>query len=287
MRRRRPCRARRRAGVGRRARRRSTGSTSRAGRSSASMTTDSSSEWPTPLRVGSLAPAQSGGFIAGTDDGIAIDRPRCRTGSRSSRNPEERPSRQSLQRRQGRPPRPLLGRDDGRSRAGGDAARSTASSRTWACAAIDGGYKVTNGPAFSPSGDIMYHNDSARQVTYASTSTPPARPANRRVFLQFGAGDGYPDGMTVDAEGCLWIAFWDGWCVRRFSPTGELARRRSRCRSRGRPAARSAGRPRPALRHLGEHRPRRKRACRCNQMPGGCLWSLRECGGLPDVPFAG
>jgi sugar lactone lactonase YvrE len=27
--------------------------------------------------------------------------------------------------------------------------------------------------------------------------------------------------MTVDAEGCLWIAFWDGWCIRRFSPGGE------------------------------------------------------------------
>jgi sugar lactone lactonase YvrE len=27
--------------------------------------------------------------------------------------------------------------------------------------------------------------------------------------------------MTVDAEGCLWIAFWDGWCLRRLSPRGE------------------------------------------------------------------
>jgi sugar lactone lactonase YvrE len=27
--------------------------------------------------------------------------------------------------------------------------------------------------------------------------------------------------MTVDAEGCLWIAFWDGWCLRRLSPSGE------------------------------------------------------------------
>ena len=27
--------------------------------------------------------------------------------------------------------------------------------------------------------------------------------------------------MTVDAEDCLWIAFWDGWCLRRFSPAGE------------------------------------------------------------------
>ena len=36
-----------------------------------------------------------------------------------------------------------------------------------ACAKVDTGYRVTNGPAFSPVGDTMYHNDSARQVTYA------------------------------------------------------------------------------------------------------------------------
>ena len=42
-----------------------------------------------------------------------------------------------------------------------------------------------------------------------------------RVFQQFAAGDGSPDGMTVDSEGCLWMCFWDGGCVRRFSPEGE------------------------------------------------------------------
>jgi sugar lactone lactonase YvrE len=86
---------------------------------------------------------------------------------------------------------------------------------------IDDGYKVTNGPAFSPLGDLMYHNDSARQVTYVFDLDRDGTPSNRRVFLQFGEGDGYPDGMTVDSEGHLWIAFWDGWCVRRFSPGGE------------------------------------------------------------------
>ena len=86
---------------------------------------------------------------------------------------------------------------------------------------VDTGYKVTNGPAFSPSGDIMYHNDSARQVTYAFDLDADGNASNRRQFAQYGEGDGYPDGMTVDAEGCLWIAFWDGWCVRRYSPGGE------------------------------------------------------------------
>ena len=80
---------------------------------------------------------------------------------------------------------------------------------------------MTNGPAFSPAGDIMYHNDSARQVTYAFDVDELGTASNKRTFLQFSKGDGYPDGMTVDSEGCLWIAFWDGGCVRRFSPAGE------------------------------------------------------------------
>ena len=87
--------------------------------------------------------------------------------------------------------------------------------------AIDTGYKVTNGPAFSPAGDILYHNDSARQVTYVFDLDGAGNARNRRVFATYGEGDGYPDGMTVDAEGCLWVALWEGWCVRRFSPDGE------------------------------------------------------------------
>ena len=86
---------------------------------------------------------------------------------------------------------------------------------------VDGGYRVTNGPAFSLDGRTMYHTDSAGQRVYAFDLDSDGTASNRRTFLQFGEGDGYPDGMTVDSEDCLWIAFWDGWCVRRFSPTGE------------------------------------------------------------------
>jgi xylono-1,5-lactonase len=86
---------------------------------------------------------------------------------------------------------------------------------------IDTGYRVTNGPAFSADGRIMYHSDSALQRIYAFDLSDTGAASNRRTFVQFGDGDGYPDGMTVDAEDCLWVAFWDGWCVRRLAPSGE------------------------------------------------------------------
>ncbi|MGZ8281394.1 MAG: SMP-30/gluconolactonase/LRE family protein [Allosphingosinicella sp.] len=86
---------------------------------------------------------------------------------------------------------------------------------------IDSGYRVTNGPAFSLDGRTMYHTDSALQTVYAFDLADDGSASNRRVFARFGKGDGYPDGMTVDADDCLWIAFWDGWRVRRLSPAGE------------------------------------------------------------------
>lgn len=87
---------------------------------------------------------------------------------------------------------------------------------------IDTGYRVTNGPAFSVDGWTMYHTDSAMQHVYRFAIDAHGNATGREIFLQFEPDDGYPDGMTIDAEDCLWIAFWDGWCIRRFSPDGDL-----------------------------------------------------------------
>lgn len=86
---------------------------------------------------------------------------------------------------------------------------------------VDGPYRIPNGPAFSPDGGVMYHTDTVLQTVYAFDVAADGSLAARREHLRFGPGEGYPDGMTVDAEGCLWIAFWDGWCLRRFAPSGE------------------------------------------------------------------
>jgi xylono-1,5-lactonase len=87
---------------------------------------------------------------------------------------------------------------------------------------VDSGYRVTNGPAFSPDGRTMYHADSAIQRIYAFDLSTDGVATNRRLFAQFEEAQGYPDGMTVDVEGSLWVAFWAGWCVRRISPAGEI-----------------------------------------------------------------
>ncbi|MCH8489543.1 MAG: SMP-30/gluconolactonase/LRE family protein [Oceanicaulis sp.] len=91
---------------------------------------------------------------------------------------------------------------------------------------LETGYRVTNGPAFDAARGRVYLTDSARQTVFAADlSDGGAGFSNKRVFVQFGEGDGYPDGMETDADGCLWIAFWDGWRIDRYDPDGALMAR--------------------------------------------------------------
>ena len=87
---------------------------------------------------------------------------------------------------------------------------------------LDGGYVITNGPAFSPDGRVFYHTDTLEGLVYAFDHTAPGKLSGKRVFVRIDAAEGYPDGTTVDAEGCVWVALWAGWGVRRYSPAGEL-----------------------------------------------------------------
>ena len=48
---------------------------------------------------------------------------------------------------------------------------------------------------------------------------------NRRVLATVAAEEGAPDGLCIDAEGFVWVAHWDGWCVSRFDPAGRRERK--------------------------------------------------------------
>lgn len=86
----------------------------------------------------------------------------------------------------------------------------------------DEGYVVSNGPAFSPDGRTLYHTSSATREIFAFDLAADGTLSNKRLFVRFREEDGYPDGMTTDAEGGLWVAHWSGWRVSRFHPNGAL-----------------------------------------------------------------
>lgn len=84
----------------------------------------------------------------------------------------------------------------------------------------DTGYIVTNGPAISPDGRLLYHTDSITRVVYAFDLSISGTLSNKRPFVQFPEGL-YPDGMAVDQAGNLWIALFNGWRVELYSPEGK------------------------------------------------------------------
>lgn len=82
---------------------------------------------------------------------------------------------------------------------------------------------ITNGPAVSPDGSVLYHVDTVdRTIWRFRIDAQTTELRDGRVFAQIGADDGYPDGVSVDAEGCVWVGLWEGWAVRRYSAEGQL-----------------------------------------------------------------
>ena len=88
----------------------------------------------------------------------------------------------------------------------------------------DRDYVISNGPAFSPDGHVLYHTDTLQRNIYAFDVGVDGQLSGKRIHIHIEDGAGWPDGSTVDAEGCLWVALWDGSCVRRYSPAGALLR---------------------------------------------------------------
>jgi sugar lactone lactonase YvrE len=88
--------------------------------------------------------------------------------------------------------------------------------------AVDRDIICCNGPAFSPDGRTAYFSDSyIQQVVRYDIDPATGEVGPRRPFVQIAEAEIYPDGMTVDAEGGVWVAHWDGWRIVRYMPDGK------------------------------------------------------------------
>lgn len=85
---------------------------------------------------------------------------------------------------------------------------------------------ISNGLGFTPDRRHLYYTDStARTITRFDYDQASGAIGNRRLFVRTPDDQGVPDGMTVDAQGDVWSARWDGGCLVRYAPDGaEVAR---------------------------------------------------------------
>lgn len=81
----------------------------------------------------------------------------------------------------------------------------------------------SNGLAWSASGEQMYYVDTGkRTLDRMAYDLEQGTVADRRTIVEFGPGEGVPDGMTIDSDGLLWVALWGGSRVRRYTGDGRL-----------------------------------------------------------------
>jgi sugar lactone lactonase YvrE len=85
------------------------------------------------------------------------------------------------------------------------------------------GISVSNGIGWSPAGEVMYYVDTGTPAIDAfSYDERTGEASERRRLTDTDPAWGAPDGLTMDAEGGIWVAFWGGGAVRRFGPSGAL-----------------------------------------------------------------
>ena len=85
------------------------------------------------------------------------------------------------------------------------------------------GVSVSNGLCWSPDGSRAFYVDTPTHRIDAFCWDPIHGLRDRRTFVRIDPELGSPDGLTVDAEGGVWVALWGGGAVHRYTPGGTLS----------------------------------------------------------------
>ncbi len=85
------------------------------------------------------------------------------------------------------------------------------------------GLTISNGLCWNADGSRVYFNDTDTYAVSVFDWTPEEGLTNRRVFVDLRPEELRPDGLTIDAEGGVWIGLSNGGAVRRYDATGVLS----------------------------------------------------------------
>jgi sugar lactone lactonase YvrE len=182
--------------------------------------TDERSSWTAPEQVGFVFPAERGGFVAGLQSGLFHFDEKTGVFDLIVEVEPDKPGNRLNDGVVDPSGRLWFGTMDN-----GEKAKSGA----FYCFA-DGevkrtgldGIAITNGPAASPDGRILYFVDTLKGTLESADISDDGTLGERRLFAKIDPKHGHPDGPTIDSEGCVWISLYAGWEARRYSPAGEL-----------------------------------------------------------------
>jgi sugar lactone lactonase YvrE len=94
--------------------------------------------------------------------------------------------------------------------------------RDGAVEVIETGLVLPNGMAFSPDGKTLYVTEMwVRRIVAYDFDGRAGALSRRRALVTVPESEGYPDGLIVDEEGCLWSGHWQGFRVTRYDPDGK------------------------------------------------------------------
>ena len=178
--------------------------------------------WAPPEKLGSFAPSAGGGLIIAGRNGFALYDPRGGSFERIA-DPEDQAAENILN----------DGRCDSHGRFWAGSMTKTMQRASGKLYRVDHGHVdarddgiwVSNGVAWSPDDKTMYFADSHMHTIFAyDYDIATGAIGGRRVFADTKDRSGVPDGASVDTDGFLWVAMFDGACLARYAPDGRLDR---------------------------------------------------------------
>jgi len=179
--------------------------------------------WDAPEQVGFVFPAKSGGYIAGLQSGL------------HRFDPKKGSFKLLVEVEPGNPDNRLNdGVVDPQGRLWFGTMDDSERSQTGAYYCFHRGkvtrtnitsIAITNGPAVSPDGKMLYWVDTLGCTISACEIWGDGQLGPSQLVVRIDPREGHPDGPTVDSEGAIWISLYSGSEARRYSPAGELLER--------------------------------------------------------------